>query len=243
MAMIVGAIQGNTMDDFTDILDSFCARIATGVGDYLADDERVQRDLLRALQAFGAGILGDRPRVSQPHERVLFALGRKLRLHIRRLQADRALQAEQKRRVEAVQHLRTLRQLRKLSPADFQFWCKGYFEKRGFRNVIVPQLSKDFGVDLYMTCPDGKKAVGQCKHYKGCVGRPVVQQTYGVMHLLKAKRCYVITTGYFSKEARDLERQHKDIILLDGAALAADKARVAKPRLLVHKLSKGTLHA
>ncbi len=45
------------------------------------------------------------------------------------------------------------------------------------RNVIVTPFSNDFGIDVYMTCPNRAQAIAQCKQYKGAVGRPTVQQT------------------------------------------------------------------
>ena len=72
-----------------------------------------------------------------------------------------------------------------------------------------------------MTCPNRRRAVVQVKRYKGTVGRPVVQQTYGAMHLVGAERCYVVTYGRFARPARELEEEHKDIVLLDGRQLVA----------------------
>lgn len=216
--------------DIIDLVDSAFERAFTEVEEYVSDDERLRQTLRQALQAFGAGLLGDKRQPTEFSERALFTLGKRIRHHIERLQRDQAAQAEQRRRVNAVRDVRTLRRLQRMSPADFEYWCKGYFENQGFRDVTVTQLSKDFGVDLYMTCPDGKKAVVQCKRYTGSVGQPVVQQTYGVMHLLKAKRCYVVSTGHFSRDAWNLERKHDNIILLDGEALTTNKPGPVKSR-------------
>jgi len=226
----IALVRGGDVVDIIDLVDSLFERAFTEIEEYLSDEVRLRHALRQALQAFGAGLLGDKRRPSELSERVLFSLGKRIRQRIERLQADRAAQAEQRRRTNAVRNVRTLRRLQRMSPADFEYWCKGYFESHGFRDVTVTRLSKDFGVDLYMTCPDGKKAVVQCKRYAGSVGRPVVQQTYGVMNLLKAKRCYVVSTGHFSKAARDLEQKHKNIILLDGEALIANKVDPHKPR-------------
>jgi restriction system protein len=107
---------------------------------------------------------------------------------------------------------------------------------RGFRNVRIVPPGPDFGLDIYMTCPNGKKAIVQCKKYaaKHLVDRPVIQQTFGVMHLLSAKKCYVVTTSSFTRDALELG-QRKDIVLLDGAVLASERSARIKTRISIAK--------
>lgn len=112
--------------------------------------------------------------------------------------------------------------MRALDPEEFEYWTAGIFETFGFKDVVVPSFSGDFGVDVYMTTPNGKHAIAQCKRYNGQVGRPIVQQTYGVMKLLEAELCYVVTSGRFTQYAAELGKR-RDIVLLDGEFLVSGK--------------------
>jgi len=214
------------MEDFQDRAWDLADRIDEAIQEALFDEER----LINAVKAFGAGLLGREAHLSAVEQRILFVLGQWLMRQIKRAMADRAALAEQRRRMKVVGQHRTLQQLLKMDPADFEYWTANYFKNRGFRNVLVTPFSADFGIDIYMTCPDRKKAVVQCKRYKGVVGRPIVQQTYGAMHLVNAKRCYVVTTGRFAETARKLEAEHSDIILLDGEQLTASSSARCNPR-------------
>lgn len=177
--------------------------------------------LQSGLKAFGAGMMGERkPRSSGVEEEALHKLGESLLRRIQQHQKNKALQAQQRSEIARLGASQTKQQLNKLTPEEFEYWTGGYFERFGFRNVAVTTFSADFGVDVYMTTPDGKQAVVQCKQYKGTVGRPVVQQTYGIMKLLEAELCYVVTTGKFTSAAAELG-ERRDIILLDGEFLVS----------------------
>lgn len=192
-------------------------------------DELFQRvdsgKLKKSLQVFGAGFL--QKRVNRSHSRavdelLLHQAGQILFARLQEARENQSQLAQQKEQIERFADKSTLKELRKLSAEEFEYWTGGYFERFGFRDVVVSTLSADFGVDVYVNCPDGKQAVVQCKHYKGKVGRPVVQQLYGVMKLLRAEICYVATTGGFTKDATELGKRD-DIILLDGRFLASGK--------------------
>jgi restriction system protein len=61
----------------------------------------------------------------------------------------------------------------------------------------------------------------QAKRWKGCVGRPNVQEFAGSMEARRAKKGVMITTSTFSREARDfVERIERKIVLIDGQQLA-----------------------
>jgi restriction system protein len=61
----------------------------------------------------------------------------------------------------------------------------------------------------------------QAKRWKGCVGRPNVQEFAGSMEAHRAKKGVMITTSTFSREARDfVERIERKIVLIDGQQLA-----------------------
>lgn len=109
-----------------------------------------------------------------------------------------------------------------MPPEHFGYWTTSYFERYRFRSVMVTTYSAGFTVDVDMNCLDGKRAAVQCKKYNGVVGRPTVQQTFGVMKLLKVKRCFVVTTGRFTSAALEVGRR-RDIILLDGERITSSK--------------------
>lgn len=200
------------LDFFWDAVD----HLGESFVEQLEDTARL-RDL---LVAFGAGLLDRNVPLATTSERCLHALGQRIVQHIERLRADRRTKAEQRARIaEVYKKHKKLRQLQEMDPEKFEYWVAGYFMRRNFRNVVVTPFSSDYGVDIYMTCPDGRtKAVVQCKRMVE-VGRPVVQQTYGVMHLVGAKRCYVVTSGRFTEAARDLASSRRDIVLIDGPQL------------------------
>lgn len=180
-------------------------------------------DTVRVLQAFGAGLLGQKAQGAKPiAEQAVQQIGRLLRARLQAVQANRQLREEQSRRTAALQSARSLKQLMRMDPGDFEHWTKGYFERYGFKDVVVTQLSNDFGIDVIMKTGRGQPAVAQCKRYKGTVGRPTVQQTYGAMKLVGAKHCYVVTTGRFTEEAMALS-ERRDIHLLDGQFIVSDQ--------------------
>ena len=186
----------------------------------------------KSLQALGAGILGQRSEKSSSlEEKLLFSFGGLIASAVERYRRSRTMQRKQNDRIEQAKVARRRKKLQDLSAEEFEYWTAGYFQRHGFKNEAVTTFSSDFGVDVFVDCPDGQKAVVQCKRYKGNVGRPVVQQTYGVMKLLKAQRCYVATTGGFTEPALELGKR-KDIILLDGNQLSANRRPAGGGRTL-----------
>lgn len=178
--------------------------------------------LQKGIQFLGAGLLNKKMQTKKIDEQILYQLGRVLAARIKAKHQNYIQQLQQAERIRQLQTVRQLKLLRKLEPEEFEYWTAGYFEQFGFQDVTVTSFSGDFGVDVYMTCPNGKPAIVQCKRYKGQVGRPTVQQSYGVMKLLGAEVCYVVTTGRFTEEAIELGKR-RDIVLLDGDFLVSGK--------------------
>lgn len=94
----------------------------------------------------------------------------------------------------------------------------------------------DGGVDLVLY-KDGKRYLCQCKHWKTwAVGVSVVRELKGVIAAQEADGGYVITGGYFTREAEVFARKC-GIDLIDGLALeqmilmatATDDPTEAKP--------------
>lgn len=229
------------MVDLYNILGELTEKIETSIleGDSLEsfiwnllEQKEFQEKIKRLLIAFSQGILGGNTNTSRSNEeKVLYAFGKHVNKRVMSIRRNRILLDEQKKQIKSVSHVRKLNQLKKMSPEQFEYWTASYFERFGYRSVTVTTYSADFGVDVDMKCPDGKRAIVQCKRHKGVVGRPTVQQTFGVMKLLKAKRCYVVTTGRFTSAALEVGRR-RDIILLDGERITSSRPP-AGSRLIV----------
>ena len=66
---------------------------------------------------------------------------------------------------------------------------------------------------------DGRRSLVQCKQWKVfSVGRPVLQQMFGIMTAKSADEAIIVTSGRFTDEARAFARG-KPIQLLDGPDL------------------------
>lgn len=181
------------------------------------DDQHIEKWLI----AFGAGLLDEKKQLRGWQEELLHKWGLSLGERLRGMAVDRGIGSHPPALPR--KDRKSLRQLQRMDPFEFEKWTGRYLLAQGYRDVVVTQGTADFGVDVYMRCPNGAPAVAQCKRYKAghLVGRPIVQQTYGVMHLLKAKYCYVITTSGFSEPALELQRDHRHIVLINGKMLCA----------------------
>ena len=73
----------------------------------------------------------------------------------------------------------------------------------------------DHGVDVVVQTKQGGHYVIQCKRWRGSVGEPVIRDFYGVMHHEKADRGIIITTGKFTRPAREWAKG-KPLSLYDG---------------------------
>jgi hypothetical protein len=204
----------------------------------LGDEYLEKLDWRRLLQSFGAGLLGEPYAPTGTEEKYVQIIGRWIKERLNKARKGRESYKEQSAHIKNARSAHTLGALRTMDPKDFEYWSAGYFKDKGYRNIWVVPPGPDFGLDIQMTCPNGIKAIVQCKRYsaKHLVDRPVVQQTYGVMRLLKARKCFIVTTSSFTRDAFELD-QRKDIVLIDGATLAAEKALRLRPRILTGKRS------
>ncbi len=98
-------------------------------------------------------------------------------------------------------------------------------KKRGYVNIVNTQKSQDFGKDIIMDDSKGNRIVVECKH-QHFIGRPIVQKLQGAMnHELaqdssKTIKGIIVTSGNFSKEAKDYVKQiSQDVELIDGSTL------------------------
>jgi len=110
------------------------------------------------------------------------------------------------------------RELGSLSPEEFEAFVATLFERDGW-DASLTAWSGDMGIDIHLTRrSDGRRAVVQCKKYKGTVGQPVARDLFGVMTHEGVDAGYVVTTGHFSSAAISFS-QGKPIQLIDGEGL------------------------
>lgn len=105
-----------------------------------------------------------------------------------------------------------------LSPGDFEdYVAQRIFARQGYSVENTPDV-KDGGVDILITDAHGRRAVVQCKRYRGTVGEGVVRDLYGTMIHNDALMAYLVTTGGISDAARRWALG-KPIGLIDGTRL------------------------
>ncbi len=112
----------------------------------------------------------------------------------------------------------TLKQLKALSPSEFESYvAERIFARQGYHVENRPD-TKDGGVDILVIDQAGDLAVVQCKRYSGTVGAATVRDLYGTMAHQKAVQGYLVTTGRISNDARAWAAG-KRIGLIDGKRL------------------------
>lgn len=111
-----------------------------------------------------------------------------------------------------------------LSPDAFERLCQRMLRESGFVQVTVTGRSGDGGIDgvgiVRLGGLLGFPILFQCKRYQGTVGAGVIRDFRGAM-VGRADRGLVITTGAFSREARQEATRDgaPPIDLLDGEQL------------------------
>lgn len=110
--------------------------------------------------------------------------------------------------------------LRALSWRDFERLVGEALRRDGYVVEEIGGSGPDGGVDL-MARRAGETVLVQCKRWKTwSVGVAVVREIYGVLMAEKASSALVVTTGEFTREARQFA-EGKPIRLVDGEALVA----------------------
>jgi len=104
--------------------------------------------------------------------------------------------------------------LLELSPAEFEEMVAELYRAKGHRARRTGTVG-DHGVDVVVEARNGEKWVVQCKRWRGTVGERVVREFYGTMMHEKADKGAIITTGFFTPQAREWARG-KPIFLYDG---------------------------
>lgn len=106
-----------------------------------------------------------------------------------------------------------------MNPFDFEQHIMSFFQQQGMLSWVTKK-SNDAGVDGFARHNNGLIIV-QCKRYASdnVVGRPTVQQFKGVIEENDAWQGYIVTTSYFSQEAKDSALKNNKIKLIDMNAL------------------------
>lgn len=95
----------------------------------------------------------------------------------------------------------TLKELRSLSPQEFEGWCAARLRQQGYQVTVVGGRG-DHGVDLIAE-RDGGRMVVQCKRWYGgrSVGESEIRDLAGAMQHEQASSGMVVTTEQFTPAA------------------------------------------
>jgi restriction system protein len=115
-----------------------------------------------------------------------------------------------------------------ISWREFELLVGEALRRRGYSILETGGSGPDGGVDL-IARKDGEKYLVQCKQWRAMqVGVPVVRELYGAMAAEGAVGGFVVTSGTFSKPARDFA-SGRNVQLVDGAALQQWMNEAKKP--------------
>jgi restriction system protein len=111
---------------------------------------------------------------------------------------------------------------------DFELLVGEALRRRGYTVQETGANGPDGGIDL-VARKAGEKYVVQCKQWRSVqVGVPVVRELYGAMAAEGAVGGFVITSGTFTKPAREFA-SGRNVQLIDGTALQQWIAETKKP--------------
>ena len=138
-----------------------------------------------------------------------------------------------RKRHRLVDEQTSLDQLRETPWKDFEYLVAEAYRRQGYDVDYSLGRGADGGVDLTLR-KDGLTSLVQCKQWKVfSVGAPVVREMFGLMTAEKADQAIIVTTGNFTRDARDFAAG-KPVILVDGPQLLAlvqsVKAKLAEPQ-------------
>lgn len=100
---------------------------------------------------------------------------------------------------------------------DFELFCAGLLEKRGYQNVEVTTGSRDYGVDI-LAEKEGITFAIQCKCYSAPVGVKAVQEAYAGRDYYDCMVGVVLANQCFTAPAVEAAKKLK-ILLWDRTYL------------------------
>ncbi len=106
----------------------------------------------------------------------------------------------------------------KMTGDDFERYLAILFEKLGYSAQIVGSHKGDYGTDLIIE-KEGVKTAIQAKRWHNAVGIKSVQEVYGSLHVYNCTKALVVTSNFFTKQARNLA-QSNSVELWDRNYLA-----------------------
>jgi HJR/Mrr/RecB family endonuclease len=99
-----------------------------------------------------------------------------------------------------------------LNGKEFEDYFSDFFQDQGYKVLNTPS-SGDYGADLIISINKLKIAI-QCKRYSSTVGIAAVQEIIAAKKFYKCNRTVVITNSFFSKNAIELAKSSK-VLLID----------------------------
>jgi restriction system protein len=107
-----------------------------------------------------------------------------------------------------------------MSWQEFELLVGEAFRRKGYAVAETGGGGADGGVDLLLS-KGSEKYLVQCKQWRAYkVGVPVVRELYGAMAAAGAAGGFVVTSGDYTRDARDFA-EGRNIELIDGTGLAA----------------------
>ena len=100
---------------------------------------------------------------------------------------------------------------------EFEYFCAGLLEKKGFVDVEVTKGSGDYGADI-LAEKDGVTYAIQCKCYTAPIGVKAIQEAYAGRDYYDRMVGAVLTNQYFTTPAVDAAKKLK-ILLWDRGYL------------------------
>lgn len=111
---------------------------------------------------------------------------------------------------------------------EFELLVGEALRRRGYKVQDTGANGPDGGIDL-VARKDGETYLVQCKQWRSVqVGVPVVRELYGAMAAEGAVGGFVVTSGTFTKQARDFA-SGRNLQLVDGNVLKQWIAETKKP--------------
>jgi len=117
-----------------------------------------------------------------------------------------------------------LNRLKRLTPKDFEVFCRELLKVYGFRNVHVTKPTHDGGIDGYGELKIGLSYLDvafQCKRWnKSSIGRPEIDKFRGASQG-KSQQAIIFTTSTFTPKAKAADNQPGaiPIALFDGETI------------------------
>jgi restriction system protein len=121
-----------------------------------------------------------------------------------------------------------LESLRNTPWKQFEFLVAEAYQRQGYQVEFSLGRGADGGVDLVLR-RDSRTSLVQCKQWKVfSVGAPVIREMFGLMTAENADEAIIVTSGKFTRDARDFAAG-RPITLIDGPQLLALVRSVQTP--------------